>query len=223
MLKTYCHLWSRAQKDTEWLSFRFSHENKSKHCELSFVSLFLIGNSRFLPLFLLCSIWINVTSFWSRLFSLWLFIYLFQLHPREQKACRMATDSHVEYLFLPNLAVFSHCCHLMSLCKAESSPLWKGCGASWVSDPHRRGVLKVRKKARARDGWTRRREKIRRGGGTPAGSQASRLAVPILASDGFCQRREKRVSSSLGHGTIDVLSVREGVSVGEYGGMLKEE
>ena len=60
-------------------------------------------------------------------------------------------------------------------------------------------------------------------GGTPAGSQASRLAVPILASDGFCQRGEKRVSSSLGHGTIDVLSVREGVSGGEYGGMLKEE
>lgn len=48
-------------------------------------------------------------------------------------------------------------------------------------------------------------------GGTPAGSQASRLAVPILASDGFCQRGEKRVSSSLGHGTIDVLSVSGGV------------
>lgn len=100
----------------------------------------------------------------------------------------------------------------------------KRVGASWVSDPHRRGVLKVKKRAKARDGWTRRREKSVRGrGGTPAGSQASWLAVPILASDGFCQRGEKRVSSSLGHGRIDVLSVREGVSVGEYGGMLKEE
>lgn len=93
-----------------------------------------------------------------------------------------------------------------------------------MSDPHRRGVLKVKKRARARDGSTRRREKSGRGrGGTPAGSQASRLAVPIFASDGFCQRGEKRVSSSLGHGTIDVLSVREGMSVGEYGEMLKEE
>lgn len=101
----------------------------------------------------------------------------------------------------------------------------KGAGASRVSDPHRRGALKVKKRAKARDGWTRRREKsARRGrGGTPAGSQASWLAVPILASDGFCQRGEKRVSSSLGHGRIDVLSVREGVSVGENGGMLKEE
>lgn len=60
-------------------------------------------------------------------------------------------------------------------------------------------------------------------GGTPAGSQASWLAVPILASDGFCQRGEERVSSSLGHGRIDVLSVGGGVSVGENGGMLKEE
>lgn len=100
----------------------------------------------------------------------------------------------------------------------------KRVGASWVTDPHRRGVLKVKRRARARDGWTRRREKSRRGrGGTPAGSQASRLAVPILASDCFCQRGEKRVSSSLGHGTIDVLSVRQGVSVGEYEEMLKEE
>lgn len=136
MLKTYCHIKSRAQEASEWLSFSLGHENK--HRELSFVSLFLIGSGRFLPLFLLPSIWINATSFWSRLFSLWLFIYLFQLHPGEQKACRMATDSHVEYLFLPNLAVFSHCCHLMSLCEAESSPRWKGSGASWVSDPRRR-------------------------------------------------------------------------------------
>lgn len=59
--------------------------------------------------------------------------------------------------------------------------------------------------------------------GTPAGSQASWLAVPILASDGFCQRGEERVSSSLGHGRIDVLSVAKGVSVGENGVMLKEE
>lgn len=77
--------------------------------------------------------------------------------------------------------------------------------------PHRRGVLKVKKRAEARDGWTRRRERSVRGrGGTPAGSQASWLAVPILASDGFCQRGEKRVSSSLGHERIDVLSVGEG-------------
>lgn len=59
------------------------------------------------------------------------------------------------------------------------------------------------------------------GVGTPAGSQASWLAVPILASDGFCQRGEKRVSSSLGHGRIDVLSVGEGVFAGENGRMLK--
>lgn len=64
----------------------------------------------------------------------------------------------------------------------------------------------------------------RRGrGGTPAGSQASWLAVPILASDGFCQRGEERVSSSLGHGRIEVLSVGGAVSVGGNGGMLKEE
>lgn len=136
------------RKPIEKLHFSLGHENKSKHRELNFASFFLIGSSRFLPLFLLCSIWINATSFWSLLFSRWLFIYLFQLHPREQKPCRMATDSHVEYLFLPNLAVFSHCCHLMSLCKAESSTLWKGWGVSWVSDPHRRGVLKVKKKKR---------------------------------------------------------------------------
>ena len=59
------------------------------------------------------------------------------------------------------------------------------------------------------------------GGGHPAGSQASWLAVPIWASDGFCQRGEKRVSSSLGHGRIDVLSVGEGVFAGENGWMLK--
>lgn len=66
-------------------------------------------------------------------------------------------------------------------------------------------------------------EKCKGERGTPAGSQASWLAVPILASDGFCQREEKRVSSSLGHGRIDVLSGREGVSVGKNRGMLKEE
>lgn len=58
-------------------------------------------------------------------------------------------------------------------------------------------------------------------GGTPAGSQASWLAVPILASDGFCQRGEKRVSSSPGHGRIDVLSLGVGVFAGENGRMLK--
>lgn len=86
----------------------------------------------------------------------------------------------------------------------------KGARARWVSDPRRRGVLKVKKRAKAKEGWTRGREESARGGegGTPAGSQASWLAVPILASDVFCQRGEKRVSSSLGHGRIDVLSGR---------------
>lgn len=56
-------------------------------------------------------------------------------------------------------------------------------------------------------------------GGTPAGSQASWLAVPILASDGFCQRGEERVSSSLGHGRIDVLSVGGG---GDSGGEWRD-
>lgn len=51
MLKTYCHIKSKAQKVSEWLSFSLGRENK--HCELSFVSLFLIGSGRFLPLFLL--------------------------------------------------------------------------------------------------------------------------------------------------------------------------
>lgn len=79
---------------------------------------------------------------------------------------------------------------------------------------------KKKQRAKARDdepeGWGGRR--ARRGrGDTPAGSQASWLAVPILASDGFCQRGEERVSSSLGHGRIDVLSVaRGGVSRGEW-------
>lgn len=84
-LKTYCRPESRPQKAIEWLPFSLGHENKSKHRELSFALFSLIGSSRFLLLFLLPSIWINVTSFWSPLFSLWLFIYLFQLHPREQR------------------------------------------------------------------------------------------------------------------------------------------
>lgn len=84
-LKTYCHPESRPQKAIEWLRFSLGRENKSKHRQLRFALFSLIGSSRFLLLFLLRSIWINVTSFWSLLFSLWLFIYLFQLHPREQR------------------------------------------------------------------------------------------------------------------------------------------
>lgn len=34
----------------------------------------------------------------------------------------------------------------------------KGVRARWVSDPRRRGVLKVKKKAKASEGWTRRWE-----------------------------------------------------------------
>lgn len=128
-----------------------------------------MGRSGFLPHFLLCSEWINATSFWSLLFSLWLFIYPFQLHPSEQKPCRMATDSHVEYLFLPNLSVFSHCCHLMSLCKAESSPPWKGWGVSWVSDPHRRTALLVKKKKKWEPGMDEPKggRKVKGGEGSP--------------------------------------------------------
>lgn len=85
LLKTYYRHESRPQKAVEWLPFSLGHENKSKHRELSFAFFSLIGSSRFSLLFLLPSIWINVTSFWSPLFSLWLFIYLFQLHPREQR------------------------------------------------------------------------------------------------------------------------------------------
>lgn len=40
----------------------------------------------------------------------------------------------------------------------------KGARARWVSDPRRRGVLKVKKRAKAKEGWTRGREESARGG-----------------------------------------------------------
>ena len=50
-------------------------------------------------------------------------------------------------------------------------------------------------------------------GGHPAEARASTLAAPILASDGFCQEGKRGSLLHFDYGTMDVLLVREGVSV----------
>lgn len=223
-LKTYCRPESRPQKATEWLPFSLGHENKSKHRELSFALFSLIGSSRFLLLFLLPSIWINVTSFWSPLFSLWLFIYLFQLHPREQRHAEWSLTAMLNISFCQiwpfSLSAVTWCLYVRL--RVRHSERGEGTLSEW---PAQEGSTKSKKESKSKRRMNPKVGGKCRGGerGTPAGSQASWLAVPILASDGFCQRGEKRVSSSLGRGRIDVLSVGEGVLAGENGRCWKEE
>lgn len=90
--------------------------------------------------------------------------------------------------------------------------------------PHRRGVLKVKKRVRMRDGWTRGREKSKKArGGTPAGSQASRLAAPYWLQTSFVKVGKRGSLLHLGMGQKMFCQTLEGVSLGEYGGLLKEE
>lgn len=221
-LKTYCHPKSRPQKAIEWLRFSLGRENKSKHRQLRFALFSLIGSSRFLLLFLLRSIWINVTSFWSLLFSLWLFIYLFQLHPREQRNAEWSLTAMSNISFCQiwpfSLSAVTWCLYVRL--RVRHSERGEGALSEW---PPQEGSTKSKKESKSKGRMNPRAGGKCKGGegGTPAGSQASWLAVPILASDVFCHRGEKRVSSSLGHGRIDVLSVGEGVLAGENGGMLK--
>lgn len=177
-----------------------SHENKSKHHELSFASFFLISISRFLPLCLLSSIWINATSFGSLLFSLWLFIYFNYIHGYKRHAeWPLTAMSNISFcqIWLFSLAAVTWCLYASLRVQHDEK---RGVWAERVT-PQEGSFKKYKKRARARDGWNRGREKSRKGlGGTPAGSQASRLAAPSWLQTSFVKEGKRGSLLHLGIG-----------------------
>lgn len=194
-LKTHCRPESRPQKSIEWLPFSHGHENKSKHRELSFALFSLIGSSRFLLLFLLPSIWINVTSFWSLLFSLWLFIYLFQLHPREQRHAEWSLTAMSNISFCQiwpfSLSAVTWCLYVRL--RVRHSQRGEGTLSEW---PPQEGSTKSKKESKSKG-----RMNPRAGGKCKGGSGGHPCRVPgILAGSphlGFRRPLSKRGKEGL--------------------------
>lgn len=160
------------------------------------VALFsLIGSSRFLLLFLLPSIWINVTSFWSPLFSLWLFIYLFQLHPREQRHAEWSLTAMSNISFCQiwpfSLSAVTWCLYVRL--RVRHSERGEGALSEW---PPQEGSTKSKKESKSKG-----RMNPRAGGKCKRGRGGHPCRVPgILAGSphlGFRRLLSKRGKEGL--------------------------